>query len=445
MKLIVFLIICLIYVPIYARDHGKDKCRAVITTDLGGADPDDRQSLIHLLVSSDLIDIEGIISSQVWVTEADKTEHILNLLDAYGEAYANLKRHAKGFPTPEFLKSVTMRGQSQAGMAGTGHGKDSPGSELIVRLADRDDERPLWILAWGGMNTLAQAIQKVEQSRTDEETAAFLKKLRVYDVLGQDDAGAWIAKNYPDIFYIRNRDVYGWQKDDEWIRENIQSVLPLGAFYPDRIWAFEGDSPSFLYLLANGLNDPENVSYGGWGGRFDAMKHKNFPAMDWVSRNGMDETQYMDYYMFGSSAEGTESIRKWSDCIWNDFAARMIWASTPDYKRANHAPVININGDSRSVPLRITGGGGDEIHLDASRTKDPDKNNISFLWEVYPEAGLNIPVGNITGDNKSDKCHIKIRDNTPPGELHLILSVRDNGTPALVSCRRIVIEIKDTP
>ena len=95
--------------------------------------------------------------------------------------------------------------------------------------------------------------------------------------------------------------------------------------------------------------------------------------------------------------------------------------------------------------MRITGGGGDEIHLDASRTKDPDKNNISFLWEVYPEAGLNIPVGNITGDNKSDKCHIKIRDNTPPGELHLILSVRDNGTPALVSCRRIVIEIKDTP
>ncbi|WP_333493968.1 MULTISPECIES: nucleoside hydrolase-like domain-containing protein [Bacteroides] len=35
----------------------------MVTTDLGSSDPDDVQSMIHLLLCSDAIDIEGLIRS----------------------------------------------------------------------------------------------------------------------------------------------------------------------------------------------------------------------------------------------------------------------------------------------------------------------------------------------------------------------------------------------
>ena len=40
------------------------------------------------------------------------------------------------------------------------------------------------------MNTLAQALWKVSRTRTPEEVEAFVSKIRIYDILGQDDAGA---------------------------------------------------------------------------------------------------------------------------------------------------------------------------------------------------------------------------------------------------------------
>ena len=86
-------------------------------------------------------------------------------------------------------------------------------------------------------------------TRSPEDIERFVRKIRIYDVLGQDDAGAWIAKNYPGILYIRNKAVYGWTPSDTWVRENIQSHSPFGKCYPDKEWVFEGDSPSsFTYM-----------------------------------------------------------------------------------------------------------------------------------------------------------------------------------------------------
>lgn len=135
-------------------------------------------------------------------------------------------------------------------MSGVGEGKDSPGSELIIAAVDKEeDARPIWLAAWSGMNTIAQAIWKVHSTRSPEEFQKFVAKIRIYDVLGQDDAGAWIAKSFPEIFYIRNTEIYGWGPGDEWIKDNVQSRKPLGGCYPDRIWASEGDSPSFYMYM----------------------------------------------------------------------------------------------------------------------------------------------------------------------------------------------------
>lgn len=116
-------------------DVGKQ--RLIVTTDLGGADPDDKQSLIHLLVCADRVDLEGIISSNAWVDDPDRTSDIMEVIDCYSAIYPSLKRHSKGFPDVNYLRSIVKRGQEKSNMSGVGEGKDSPGSELIVAAVDK--------------------------------------------------------------------------------------------------------------------------------------------------------------------------------------------------------------------------------------------------------------------------------------------------------------------
>jgi hypothetical protein len=139
------------------------------------------------------------------------TDMLDKIVDAYAEAYENLVVHADGFPTPEYVRSISVMGQTGYGMGDVGTGKDSPGSELIIAAVDKDDPRPVWVMGWGGMNNIAQAIWKVRETRSPEEFVKFLSKIRLFDILGQDDAGAWITKNFPEVFYIRATGVYGWQ------------------------------------------------------------------------------------------------------------------------------------------------------------------------------------------------------------------------------------------
>lgn len=303
---------------LFARnDLGKQ--RLIVTTDLGGADPDDKQSLIHLLVCADRMDIEGIISSNAWVDDPDRTSDITEVIDCYADAYPFLKKHANDFPSPDYLKSIVKRGQEKSNMSGVGEGKDSPGSELIIAAVDKEeDARPVWLAAWSGMNTIAQAIWKVHSTRSPEEFQKFVAKIRIYDVLGQDDAGAWIAKSFPEIFYIRNTEIYGWGPGDEWIKDNVQSRKPLGGCYPDRIWASEGDSPSFLYVYANGLNVPDSLAYGGWGGRFKMERTAGIRGMDFIEKSGKSEKIYDPYFMHASTSEGIAAINKWRQHILND-------------------------------------------------------------------------------------------------------------------------------
>ena len=43
-----------------------ERYRVIVTTDIGGSDPDDFQSMVHYLLCSELFDTEGLISSP-WV------------------------------------------------------------------------------------------------------------------------------------------------------------------------------------------------------------------------------------------------------------------------------------------------------------------------------------------------------------------------------------------
>lgn len=160
-----------------AQVANEDKHRLIVTTDLGGTDPDDIQSMIHLLLCSNAIDIEGLISSQVWMDDPDKTAKISEVVEQFGEVLPRLNKHAEGYPSLNQLRAIIKRGQPSSNMTGVGQGKDSPGSELIISVVDKKkDQRPVWLAAWGGMNTIAQALWKVKHTRSEKDLKKFTAK-----------------------------------------------------------------------------------------------------------------------------------------------------------------------------------------------------------------------------------------------------------------------------
>ncbi len=436
------LIILAFWATCHVDVHSQNHTRMIVTTDIGGSDPDDIQSLVHLMVMLNDVDLEGVISQHAWVPYGTgATEIIESVIDAYEKVLPNLLVHDNKYPDANAIRKMVKMGQPQAAMACVGEGKDSEGSEWIIKVVDKKDTRPVWIAAWSGMNTLAQALWKVSHTRSPKDIDKFVSKLRVYDVLGQDDAGAWIAKNFPQLTYIRNKAVYGWPKDDEWYKKNVQEIGPLGKVYASRIWATEGDTPSFLYCIDNGLNVPEHIDFGGWGGRFSTTKENNIESMDWVRKNNLDEMQHAPYLMHGASEEGNRALTRWTEDIHSDFKARMLWTVTNDYSKANHHPVAIVNNDKSRQTITVTAKSGKEMLFDAAMSYDPDGDTLKYDWQFYKEPSSY--KGNLQLLNHDMPCmRLFIPDDARGNTIHVILKVTDMNRSALCSYRRIIIEVK---
>jgi len=178
------------------------KPRLIVLTDLSN-EPDDEESLVRLLVYADQFDVEGLVATTSnWLQQKPREDLIHRDLDAYAQVRPNLLKHAPGFPSVETLHSVTRTGQPGLGLTSVGPDQSSGGSRLIVETVDRADPRPVWVSIWGGPNTLAQALRDVRASRPSAEVEKFVAKLRVYAISDQDDSGAWIRREFPQLFYI---------------------------------------------------------------------------------------------------------------------------------------------------------------------------------------------------------------------------------------------------
>src|SRR4026208_576841 len=99
-------------------DDTDRRPRVIVSTDIGGTDPDDFQSMVHFLLYADMFDVEGIVSSPYG---PGRREHILQVIDLYARDYANLKPHAANYPPPDTLRALAKQGAiDSAGPAGFG-------------------------------------------------------------------------------------------------------------------------------------------------------------------------------------------------------------------------------------------------------------------------------------------------------------------------------------
>jgi hypothetical protein len=360
-------------------------------------------------------------------------------------------------------------------MLGVGDGKDSEGSEWIIQELEEKDERPLWISVWGGVNTLAQALDKIKKTKSEKDAIKLIAKLRVYTISDQDDSGIWIRNNFPNLFYIVTPgDHYGsatWtgintvvqgidntEISNTWIAQNIQQNHgPLGAAYPDVSWGVEGDTPAFLSLIPNGLNVAEHPEWGGWGGRYELYKPEFEKDRKGSSGSGVPyepETREIwtnanDSYTQYNHNEYGRAVKKdtatfngykatlwrWRDDFQNDFAARMDWC-TQTYEEANHPPVPVLGH-----PEQITVESGEYFGLDASGSTDPDGDNLSFLWFHYPEAGTYKKEIKLGPPENSHGTYGTAPEVEKEETIHIILKITDKGTPQLTRYKRIIITI----
>ena len=81
--------------------------RVIVSTDIGGTDPDDFQSMVHFLVYADRFDVEGLVSSPYGPGRRD---HILRVIDTYATDFTNLKTYSPQYPSPDELRGMTKQG-----------------------------------------------------------------------------------------------------------------------------------------------------------------------------------------------------------------------------------------------------------------------------------------------------------------------------------------------
>lgn len=459
------------------RNVPETRLRVLVLSDIE-ADPDDAQSLIRFLTYANQWDIEGLIATtSIHQKNRVAPETMQAIVSAYGKVQPNLLKHEPGFPTAQLLSAKIKKGLPLYGMAGVGEGHDSEGSNWIIKVLENPDNRPVWVSVWGGPNTLAQALWTIRKTHSAEQAEKLYRKLRVYTISDQDDSGPWIRKTFPGVFFICSPG-YGYEQatwrginttetgthpdviSNAWLAQHIQQGHgPMGALYPDVAYGMEGDTPAFLGLVPNGLNDPEHPDYGGWGGRYTLYKPTTLPPRVRFARpdfppdepetrpiwtNAADSlfTDALPRKSYAEPAElqGPKSIQttiwRWRQEFQQDFAARMDWCTKP-YAGANHPPKPAL-----AHPASLTVHAGDLFHLNAAGTTDPDGDSMSYLWFQYPEAGT-YP-GRISFRPYAANLYdlpVTAPVVTQPQTIHFILKVTDKGTPALTRYKRVIVEV----
>ena len=192
---------------------------------------------------------------------------------------------------------------------------------------------------------------------------------------------------------------------------------------------------SFLYLVPTGMNDVNQPGWGSWAGRYG--RNETFPDSSYYWANQTDA--------WHGTTNRDNTLARWAADLQNDFRARLEWC-VQNYAHANHAPCVVVNGHSGSGIVRIqvenrrTATTGESvIELSAAGSADPDGDALAYEWSVYPEAGTYRGEVPTIENSQSPRARLRVPVGLGAHELHVILTVRDTGKPALARYRRLMI------
>jgi hypothetical protein len=463
----------------------------------------------------------GPVTSWRW---PDKEKWIDEIVDAYEKVYANLKVHDRDYATPKEVRSRVKWGNVEFD---GDYSKDTDGSNLIKSLLLDNQPGPLFVTAGGGQSTIARALKSIydQHARTPQWDAIRSKVSRKLVIIpwGDQDGtnGRYIRPNWPDVttwqlaminFGYGARGAHTPENQvylgTRWTMENVSSRGPLGALY--RVWGdgkemsagdptdffglsgftaeelrakgynvwtspqekgsfiSEGDTPTFLNLLDNGLRAYEDGFWGGWGGRRRANAAAGGGRGGPVTPAGPDDPGIaLGLAPAGSTANApaptaapaaapaagrgagagggrggqqtpphtTLVNARFFAAAQQDFAARLKWSVTPTYTGANHEPVVRING-----PLALSARAGETIRLRGTAT-DPDRDTVTVTWWHYQDAGT-YPAAIVIPGATSLDTRLQIPGDAQPGQtIHVILEATDNGTPSLTRYQRVIVTI----
>lgn len=473
----------------------------------------------------------GPVTSWRWPA---REQWIDDIVDAYAQVYANLKTHDPDYPTPATLRSKIKWGNVEFD---GDYSRDTDGSNLIKALLLDDRTDPVFVTAGGGQSTIARALKSIydEYSSTPRWSAIrdrVSRKLVIIPWGDQDGTnGRYIQPNWPGVTT--------WQLDminfgygargaqpqanqvylgTPWTAQHVSSRGPLGAMY--RVWGdgkqmspgdmtdyfglagytsdelrakgynvwtppqekgsfiSEGDTPTFMNLLDNGLRAYENGFWGGWGGRRRAAgpagggrggpavtpaapddpgvglglapagSVANVPAATATGTpaRGRGAAATGGRGRGGAAGAGrggpavpsqTADINgRFFAAAQHDFAARLQWSVTQAYSDANHEPVVRVDGPvTRSVRP------GETVRLHASAT-DPDGDAVAVRWWQYRDAGTYPGALAIPETPAVETAFLVPADAEAGQTIHVILEGTDNGTPTLTRYQRVVLTVQ---
>ncbi len=410
---------------------------------------------------------------------------IHEVVDRYAQVEHNLRVHDPLYPTAEHLRSLIRVGNIDF------EGDDrtaSAGADLIVDRILDDDPRPIFVQLWAGPATLSRALRTLEDrygaaADWPEVRERLSRRVIVTKFASQDDTYEdYIAPRWPSVEvrevatrmwgyaarsvatadgaeflsaawhdeYVTSRgplgahyrvwgdgrampgdhfDYFGTRKSAEDLR--AEGVLVFTPVQQPGSWVSEGDTTNFLNLIGNGLRAHEAAQWGGWGGR--------------QRRNPERPNEYLAALAPDRDATGEPSpsfaAARWFADAQRDFAARLLWSTTPDFAAANHAPDIRL-----LMPAVLSATAGSAVELDADVT-DPDGDVIRLHWREDTDAGDGEESGAFDDPRSAHTTFRLAPDASSGDEVHLILEARDvrdvrnDGQPSLARYARVIVTV----
>ncbi|MCR4903068.1 MAG: DUF1593 domain-containing protein [Butyrivibrio sp.] len=495
-------------IPIQTRsiNLGDDgKARVIITTDL---ECDDQNSFIHQCLFFNEIDLDGIVISASQFHFTGDGEHTLEEVNShymcanggdvtecrpmelewlnnlwtneYAEAYPNLAANVEGFPTPEELVAITKIGNVE--FEGDVR-EDTEGSNLIKEAILDDDDQNLFLLSWGGFNTIARALLSIAEDYkdTDQWDAIYEKVVNkvILGAHGQDYTYQdYIADLYPDLVSYSASEGYAgyaiaytapedaiYTFKGEWLKENIKfnhgslneiyRLVNDGQDYPgeedqfqfghtntiinkeydDYDFISEGDSITLINFYPVGLNWQDNGYFGALGGRikFTVGDDRTDAGYICALSDGAIAPKYYDM-------ETGEQVKKPYILDFQlEWAARADWCIN-GFEDCNHPPVVS------EVQSQIVGKPGETVTLTVN-VEDPDGDDCDTNWWIDRGAsvygnGDEILSSCISSNGK--ECSFTIPEDTQSGNNFLIqANVTDKADAPITRYAQFVVSVSE--